>query len=70
MDEEYGTFKEIISKICGYYLQDKKRLVKLGLYLIYMYLFTKRFFVVIQYFKKLILRFLVFIRLIKRYDAK
>ena len=70
MDEEYGSLREIFEKISGYFLQDKKRLIKLGLYLVYLYLFTKRFYVVIQYFKRLLLNFLIFIRVISKPNGK
>ena len=50
MEEEYGSFTEILTKNYRYLMSDKRRLVKLGLYSIYLYLVGKRLMLVFKYF--------------------
>jgi hypothetical protein len=43
MQEEYGSLWEIIKKNVSYLLSDKKRIVMMALYCLYLFLFGKRF---------------------------
>jgi hypothetical protein len=58
MKEEYGSIREILVKNFNYLFSDKRRLVKLGIYLLYLFLFGKRFILVLKYFKHIILKYI------------
>ncbi len=55
MTEEFLSVREIISRNFQYLFQDKKRLLKLLFYTVYLYLFSKRFYLVVVYFKNVFL---------------
>jgi len=56
--EEYGTIPEMIKQAFGYIFSSNRRLLKVAIYAIYLYLFFKRFAFVVKYFKSLISGFL------------
>ncbi|CDW86378.1 ring finger membrane protein [Stylonychia lemnae] len=51
MLEEYIGFKQLIKNNFQYLISDKRRILKLGIYLLYLYLFGKRLILIFQYFK-------------------
>lgn len=59
MQEEYGPIGEIIRKNYEYLTGDKRRLVKLGIYMVYLYLFGKRFLLLMSYFKRLVRKYIL-----------
>ena len=56
--EEYGTIPEMIKQTFGYIFSSNRRLLKVTIYAIYLYLFFKRFAFVVKYFKSLVAKFL------------
>jgi hypothetical protein len=58
MQEELGSFSDLIKKNFTYLTGDKKRMLKFGIYILYMYLYGKRFLLVFKYFKNLILKYI------------
>jgi hypothetical protein len=54
LQEQLLSLREILSKAKGYFLSDTTRILKTCLYLVYMYLFTKRAFQLSSYFFKLL----------------
>lgn len=62
MSEEYASFKEIIYKNFTYLFSDRRRVFKFGIYVLYMYLFGKRFILIMKYFKYLVQNYLLFLR--------
>lgn len=57
--EEYGTIPEMIKQTIGYIFSSNRRLLKVTIYAIYLYLFFKRFAFVVKYFKSLVTEFLL-----------
>lgn len=53
-DEEYCPFPEIVRRTWKYITQDKKRIVMMCLYGLYLFLFGKRFLQLIKYFKNIL----------------
>mmetsp|Transcript_14221 Transcript_14221/g.10282 ORF Transcript_14221/g.10282 Transcript_14221/m.10282 type:complete len:111 (+) Transcript_14221:141-473(+) len=51
--EEYGNIIYIIKNNFKYLFADKRRLIKLGIYSLYIYLFAKRLSILTRYFKDL-----------------
>jgi hypothetical protein len=67
ISEQYGTVWEILKSTFKHIFTNYKRLFKFAIYSVYMYLFCKRFFFVIRYFKDLLAKAInVYIRLIKK----
>ena len=46
-----GSFKEVVKHAATQIFQNKRRIFKAAIYSIYIYLFVKRFFSVLKYFK-------------------
>ena len=66
MKEEWASPWEIITRNYKYLVADRRRLFIMGVYFLYIYLFTKRFYLVLRYFKHIIQKYVVgFIRLMK-----
>jgi len=57
--EEYGTILEMIKQTFGYIFSSNRRLLKVTIYAIYLYLFFKRFAFVVKYFKSLVTKFFI-----------
>lgn len=57
--EELGSVWEIVKELITQTCRTKKRIFSGLIYLIYLYFFTKRFYVSTKYFGKLLLRGLV-----------
>lgn len=55
--EEYGTIPEMIKQTFSYIFSSNRRLLKVTIYAIYLYLFFKRFAFVVKYFKSLVMKF-------------
>lgn len=66
-DEEYCAFPEIVRRTWKYITQDKKRIVMMCLYGLYLFLFGKRFIQLIKYFKELLVSI---VRRVLRLEAK
>jgi hypothetical protein len=58
--EEFGSPWYIISKNLKYLISDKRRVLKLCIYSLYLYLFSKRFIILLKYFKHLLLKLCFF----------
>lgn len=60
--EEFGSLSYILKKNWTYFISDKRRLIKLCVYSLYIYLFSKRFYIMSTYFKNLFIRIFFFWR--------
>eukprot|EP00347_Sterkiella_histriomuscorum_P022759 403337262 len=56
--EKFIGMKGFLTKNFRYLFSDKKRLIKLGIYLIYLYLFGKRMIILFQYFKNYLVKYI------------
>ena len=56
-EEEFCAPLEIIRRTLRYLTQDKKRIILAGLYMVYLFLFGKRFIQVLKYFKDLVIHY-------------
>jgi hypothetical protein len=57
--EEWASLREIITKNVKYVFGDRRRLIVLGIYSLYIYLFAKRFILVLRYFKHLVQKYII-----------
>lgn len=57
MQEEFGSLSEIVTRNFNYIFANKRRVLALGIYALYIYLFGKRFVLIIKYFKKLFIKY-------------
>lgn len=56
--EEYHSIPEMIRQVVCYISSSNRRLLKVTIYAIYLYLFFKRFTYVVKYYKSIILNFI------------
>ena len=56
LSEEFGSIWFIFKKNIKYLMDDKRRIIKLFIYGLYMYLFSKRVISLLTYFKRIILK--------------
>ena len=59
MKEEFGSLSAILKRNYDYLMADPKRIIKLGIYLLYLYLFGRRFILTMKYFKSLLKKLFV-----------
>lgn len=52
--EEFGSLTDMLKQVVSYIITSKKRLLKVVIYAIYLYLFVKRFAFVLKYFRNYI----------------
>jgi hypothetical protein len=63
LKEEFGSLSAILRRNYNYLMSDPKRIIKLGIYLLYLYLFGRRFILTMKYFKSLLKKLFIVVSL-------
>jgi hypothetical protein len=63
LKEEFGSLTAVLKRNYDYLMADPKRIIKLGIYMLYLYLFGRRFIVTMKYFKTLLKKLFVVLSL-------